>query len=95
MDEARGERIARNESAYRQVNEAIVSGDGGIQATAQAAVLVTQAQLQFRKDGPKQRFLNREAEYDFEVFNPGSASASNVRVIDTLPEGLDFVSATK
>jgi uncharacterized repeat protein (TIGR01451 family) len=78
----------------RQVNEAIVSGDGGIQATAKAVVLVTQSQLQFRKDGPKQRFLNREAEYDFEVFNPGSASASNVRVIDTLPEGLDFVSAS-
>ena len=26
MDEARGERIARNESAYRQVNEAIEAG---------------------------------------------------------------------
>lgn len=78
----------------RHVNEATVRGDGGIQATAQAAVLVTQAGLKLRKDGPKQRFLNREAEYDFEVFNPGSASATNVRVIDTLPEGLEFISAS-
>jgi hypothetical protein len=28
VDEARGERIARNESAYRQVNEAIEAGRG-------------------------------------------------------------------
>jgi uncharacterized repeat protein (TIGR01451 family) len=78
----------------RQVNEALVTADGGIQAPARAEVLVTQSGLKLRKDGPQQRFIGREAEYDLEVYNPGSAPAISVRVTDQVPEGLDFGSAS-
>jgi uncharacterized repeat protein (TIGR01451 family) len=77
-----------------QLNRAIVTADGGLEAKAEAAVQVTRAGLQLRKSGPKDRFLNREAEYDLEVYNPGTAPATDVRVIDLLPEGLDFISAS-
>lgn len=78
----------------KQVNEAVVTADGGIRTTAEAVVLVTQAGLKLRKDGPRHRFLGREAEYDFEVNNPGSGPATNVRLLDLVPEGLDFVAAS-
>jgi uncharacterized repeat protein (TIGR01451 family) len=78
----------------RQENEATVTGDGGLQAAAQVTVDVVQSQLQLRKSGPQNRFLGREAEFDLEVANPGTAPATSVRVIDTLPEGLDFVAAS-
>jgi uncharacterized repeat protein (TIGR01451 family) len=78
----------------RHLNQATVTAEGGIRETAQAAVTVTQPALQVRKSGPQRRFVHREVEFDLEVFNPGSGPATNVVVIDTLPEGLDFVSAT-
>jgi uncharacterized repeat protein (TIGR01451 family) len=79
----------------RQVNEATAIGDDGLKATAQAAVLVTEPALLLRKTGPRQRFVNREAEFDLEVSNAGTGPAANVRVVDTLPPELDFVTAAE
>lgn len=78
----------------RHVNEATVTADNAAPASAQAVVLVTQPALFLRKTGPQSRFLNREAEFDLEVSNTGSAPATNVRVLDRLPEGLEFISAS-
>lgn len=78
----------------RHVNEATVTADNTPPASAQAVVQVTQSALVLRKTGPQSRFLNREAEFDLEVSNPGSAPATNVRVLDRLPEGLEFISAS-
>lgn len=78
----------------KHTNEAVVTADGGLKATGQATVLVTQGALHLRKQGPTFRYLGREAEYDVEVHNPGTAPATNVRVVDTLPEGLEFISAS-
>jgi uncharacterized repeat protein (TIGR01451 family) len=78
----------------RQMNEAVVSADDGLRATAQATVVVTEPLLVLRKTGPQRRYLNRSAEFDLEVANPGTAPATNVRVTDTLPAGLDFEAAS-
>lgn len=78
----------------RHVNEAAVTASNAPTVTAQAVVQVTQPALQLRKTGPQSRFLNREAEFDLEVSSTGSAPASNVRVLDALPEGLEFISAS-
>ena len=80
--------------AGRQVNEITLTGDDGIQATNQAAVLVTEAVLSVRQAGPQRRFLNREVVFDIEVANSGTGSASNLIVTDALPQGLEFVAAT-
>jgi uncharacterized repeat protein (TIGR01451 family) len=78
----------------RQVNEVIVTADGGLQATAQAVVIVTQPVLTFRKTGPALRFLGREVEFDLEIQNTGTAPAAGVRIVDDVPESMEFASAS-
>jgi uncharacterized repeat protein (TIGR01451 family) len=77
-----------------QSNEAVVTADEGIRAAAQAPLSITEAMLALHVNAPHRRYLNREAEFSVEVSNPGSAPAQNVRVMDVLPEGLEFVSAS-
>jgi uncharacterized repeat protein (TIGR01451 family) len=77
-----------------QSNEAVVTADEGIRATAQAPLSITEAMLALHVSAPHRRYLNREAEFTVEVSNPGSAPAQNVRVMGVLPEGLEFVSAS-
>jgi uncharacterized repeat protein (TIGR01451 family) len=77
-----------------QSNEAVVTADEGIRAAAQAPLSITEAMLALHVNAPHRRYLNREAEFIVEVSNPGSAPAQNVRVMDVLPEGLEFVSAS-
>lgn len=78
----------------RYTNIARVTADGGLEATAQAFVTVTEPGLSLRKQGPNQRYLGREAEFDLEVQNPGTAPTSEVTVVDNIPAGLEFASAT-
>jgi uncharacterized repeat protein (TIGR01451 family) len=82
-------------SAGPQVNEALVTADEGVQATARANIQVTQAVLNLRASGPRRRYLHREAQLELEVSNSGTAPAANVRVEEALPEGLQFVSASE
>ncbi|MBV9122038.1 MAG: DUF11 domain-containing protein, partial [Planctomycetes bacterium] len=80
--------------AGRQVNEAVATADGGLEAKGQASVLVTQPVLTVHNVGPHRRYLNRQADFDLEVVNTGNAPAANVRLQDLLPLGLDFSSAS-
>lgn len=77
--------------AGRFLNQAMARADDGLQVTAQAPIQITEPILTIRKTGPTHRFLFREAEFELEVANTGSAAATNVRVLDTLPANLDFV----
>jgi uncharacterized repeat protein (TIGR01451 family) len=78
----------------RCLNRASVSAENVATVTAEASVLVTEAALQLRKSGPNSRYLGREAEFDLEVSNPGTAATTNVLVVDQLPDGLDFLEAS-
>ncbi len=78
-----------------QVNETLVTAADGLKASAQCRVLVTEAILSLRTTGPKRRYLNREAQFNLELANTGSAPAANVLVTDQLPEGLEFVAASE
>jgi uncharacterized repeat protein (TIGR01451 family) len=44
-------------------------------------------------EGPKRRYLERQATYQLSVANPGTAPAHDVELIATLPQGLKFMSA--
>ncbi len=44
-------------------------------------------------DGPKRKFLKRDASHKFTVENKGTAPATNVDLIAKLPNGLQFISA--
>jgi len=77
------------------VNETLVTGDDGLRAAAQSRIIVTEAVLSLRNTGPKRRYLNREAQFNIELANTGSAPAASVLVTDHLPEGLEFVAASE
>ena len=76
-----------------QSNEVVASADDGVRATAQTPLTITEAMLALHVTAPHRRYLNREAEFTLEVSNPGSAPAQNVRVMEVLPQGLEFVAA--
>jgi uncharacterized repeat protein (TIGR01451 family) len=52
---------------------------------------VLSPQLQLGVEGPKRRFLDREASYIVSVANPGTAPAKQVALVAQLPPGLKFV----
>lgn len=50
-------------------------------------------QLELGVEGPKRRFLDREASYIVSIANPGTAPAKQVALVAQLPPGLKFVRA--
>jgi uncharacterized repeat protein (TIGR01451 family) len=78
----------------RQVNEAVVSGDDCASVAAQSAISITQAAIALRESSPRQGVIGQEMEYRLEVASTGSAPATNIRLIDVLPQGMEFVSAS-
>jgi uncharacterized repeat protein (TIGR01451 family) len=78
----------------RFVNEAVVSAPGMGEVTASAEVTVTDASLTLTKNGPRESLPNEELDFTLTVGNPGKGTATGLKVTDTLPDGLQFVSAT-
>lgn len=74
-------------------NVLAVRGDGGLQAEDRLDIQVIAPDLQVDLEGPKRRYLEREAVYQVAISNPGTAAARNVELVAYLPTGLKFVSA--
>jgi uncharacterized repeat protein (TIGR01451 family) len=68
-------------------------GNGNLRAEHKLDLEILSPQLDVAVDGPKRRYLERQATYQVSVSNPGTASAKQVELIASLPEGLKFVSA--
>src|SRR5262249_45831791 len=79
----------------RFVNEVGVSALGVAEVKAQAGGVVPDATLSLRKTGPQKANPNQQLDFVLILTNTGKGAAANVRLVDTLPEGLDFVSATE
>lgn len=79
----------------RLVNEATAISENGLKANAQAAVFVAEPSLHLRATGPKRRVLDREAEFDIEVVNSGTAPVHNVLITDNLPVEMDFLGCSE
>lgn len=67
--------------------------DANLKVEDRVEVEVIAPQLDVALDGPKRRFLEREAVYALSVSNLGTAPARNVELVAHLPTGLEFVSA--
>jgi uncharacterized repeat protein (TIGR01451 family) len=78
----------------RFVNEASVSSPGLAEVTARSEVVVTGASLSLQKTGPLEGNPNQELDFILVVTNTGKGAATGLMVADTLPDGLDFVSAS-
>jgi uncharacterized repeat protein (TIGR01451 family) len=77
----------------RIVNVVSAEGDDNLKAEDRAEVEVIAPQLDVALDGPKHRYLERQAVYTLSVSNPGTAPARGVELVAYLPPGLKFVSA--
>ena len=68
-------------------------GDGNLRAEDKLDLEVLAPQLDVAVEGPKRRYLERQATYQLSVTNPGTAPAKQVELVANLPPGLKFVSA--
>lgn len=72
-------------------NTILVRGDGNLSASHRLQVEVVAPQLQVEVNGPKKRFLQRQATYTVSIANPGTAAARDVELVAYLPRGMKFV----
>lgn len=79
--------------AGQVLNQLVARGDGQLQAQRQTQFMVVAPQLEISMQGPKRRYLDRQATYTVTVSNPGTAPAKEVQLVTHLPKGLQFVGA--
>jgi uncharacterized repeat protein (TIGR01451 family) len=87
------ELVLRAERAGRVENVIRVVGDGNLRAEHRLALEVIAPELAVAVEGPRRRFLQRQATYRLQVANPGTASAHDVELVAFLPRGMKFVQA--
>lgn len=71
----------------------IARAEANLRADGRFDVEVISPRLEVAMEGPKRRFLEREAVYTLSVSNPGTAPARQVQLVCQLPPGLQFVNA--
>jgi uncharacterized repeat protein (TIGR01451 family) len=59
-----------------------------------ASIDVLVPKVELTVSGPGMRYLDRHATVTFKVTNPGTATANHVNLVDQVPQGFTFVSAT-
>lgn len=67
---------------------------GNLVVDRKLPVEVVSPRLQVAVEGPRLRYVDRQARYVVRVHNPGPAPANNVQVFDAVPAGFRFVEAS-
>jgi uncharacterized repeat protein (TIGR01451 family) len=75
-------------------NELSATADGGLETSAKTSVEVVGTTLQLGRNGPARCYVKSEVGFELDVANSGPVPATYVELGDTLPAGLEFVSAT-
>ena len=78
----------------RFVNTARAAEDGGLTADATATTVVRKPVLAVSKTGPAFRYVGRPAKFEITVRNDGDAPATGTMLVDAIPAGTKFVSAS-
>lgn len=68
-------------------------GDGNLRAEISEEILVRRAALKLELEAPRLQYVGTEAVCRLRVLNPGTAPASQPRLVVTLPPGMHFVSS--
>ena len=76
------------------VNVADVTGDGIVAVSNPVTTRVTKPNLEITKTAPEADYLNARFDYTITVRNTGDAVAKDAKVVDNLPSGVEFISAT-
>jgi uncharacterized repeat protein (TIGR01451 family) len=80
--------------AGSQKCEATASAEPKLVAHDSATVDVLVPKIDLTVTGPGLRYLDRHAIYTFRVSNPGTAAASQVRLLNEIPQGFAFAAAS-
>ena len=81
-------------AAPGQANNVLVArAEGNVAVESSAQLEVVAPALQVSLDGPRRRYLERQATYTLSVNNPGTAPAKDIELVSHLPQGMKFVSA--
>jgi uncharacterized repeat protein (TIGR01451 family) len=91
LESKRLELTMRAEQAGLVQNTIRVLGEANLSAQHTAQVEVVAPQLSVDIDGPKVRFLERQASYTLQVANTGTAPARDLELVARLPRGMKFV----
>jgi uncharacterized repeat protein (TIGR01451 family) len=78
----------------QQINEVSVRGDDVPEATARTVVLVTEPALKVQVQAPRQATLGQDLDFQVEVANGGQEPGTDVRLIQVIPDGLEFLTAS-
>ncbi|MEZ6060340.1 MAG: hypothetical protein R3C19_08270 [Planctomycetaceae bacterium] len=84
--------VAADPGQYRTVAEATALG--GAKAQAVSPVTVIGKQLQLERRGASRRFVGRPATYENVIQNETTFDAFDAEVIEQIPDGMKFVSAS-
>ena len=68
-------------------------GEGAARAECKTEMEIIAPALELQIEGPKRRYLDRQATYTVSISNPGTAAATKVDLLTHLPPGLKFVEA--
>lgn len=74
--------------------QATTTGEPGLTAEARYELEVSKPTLHLAVEGPRLRYVDRQATYLIKVHNPGPSPAENVQVFDDVPSGFRFVDAS-
>ena len=85
---------AKAAKAGTYVNKAVAVAEDGLKAEATATTVVKQALIGVTKTAPKRTFVEGRVKYDITVANKGDGVAREVLIKDTIPAGMDFISAS-
>lgn len=75
-------------------NTAVITAAGGLKSEAAADVEVADQAVSVTRQGPKRRYVGRPAMYSNVVRNGSDQPVRGVKVVEQVPQGMEFVSAT-
>ena len=78
----------------RTVNRAVVTAEGGLSVQAEAEIEVASPSVNVRRTGPQRLFMNKPGVFTNTVSNTGTNALSAITLTETVPPGLNFVSAS-
>ncbi|MCA9050519.1 MAG: DUF11 domain-containing protein, partial [Planctomycetaceae bacterium] len=84
--------VASESGSFRTTAE--VTAAGKMADESSCSTMVIGAQLQIIRRGPKRRFVGRPGTYENIVTNETNFPALNAKVVEQVPEGMRFVSAS-
>lgn len=86
--------LTAREAGKLQVR-ALASAEGGLTSDVAKDIFCRKPELEVDWRGPEMTYAGTEATYFFRVRNPGTATANDVALTVSLPEGVELISASE